>query len=386
MKKTLFIICFLVSLVHGVHISSRKLNCNEITADESIDSFDVEFYLSTYDKQDPVFINLRHNLSTFLNVRKFNPYLRTAVVVHGFLNSHETSWVERLTESMHKYERMNIILVNWSDAFDFPFVYRSAALSTRKTANETSKLIMKMASDLQVPLKNWTYLHFIGHSLGAHVVGQAARLLKMSNHRPAVHRITGLDPANPCFNDVKVAFRLRKSDARFVDIIHTNSAPGLNPNFGLYDRIGHVDFYINGGNNQPSCATRFLPANIPFLSDPGDLIEDLESFLENNFIGLLGQFSSNLMESDYNMICNHLQAPEFFIDSMNPKIIMWGSPVELPITKVNDSLKCENRNCSLGRKCIKIGMAMRGIVEEGAYFVDQPRTKLALKKCKRLSV
>uniref|UniRef100_A0ABD2WJM7 phospholipase A1 n=1 Tax=Trichogramma kaykai TaxID=54128 RepID=A0ABD2WJM7_9HYME len=173
-----------------------------------------------------------------------------------------------------------------------------------------------MASDLQVPLKNWTYLHFIGHSLGAHVVGQAARLLKMSNHRPAVHRITGLDPANPCFNDVKVAFRLRKSDARFVDIIHTNSAPGLNPNFGLYDRIGtfvfffniymfihtffpgHVDFYINGGNNQPSCATRFLPANIPFLSDPGDLIEDLESFLENNFIGLLGQFSSNLSKID----------------------------------------------------------------------------------------
>ncbi|CAB0039548.1 unnamed protein product [Trichogramma brassicae] len=161
-----------------------------------------------------------------------------------------------------------------------------------------SALIMKMASDLQVPLKNWTYLHFIGHSLGAHVVGQAARLLKMSNHRPAVHRITGLDPANPCFNDVKVAFRLRKSDARFVDIIHTNSAPGLNPNFGLYDRIGHVDFYINGGNNQPSCATRFLPANIPFLSDPGDLIEDLESFLENNFIGLLGQFSSNLSKID----------------------------------------------------------------------------------------
>lgn len=78
--------------------------------------------------------------------------------------------------------------------------------------------------------------YFIGHSLGAHIAGQAARLLNKAGI--VVQRITGLDPAYPCFENNSM-LRLNRNDARFVDVIHTNSEPGDNEgNLGIYEPIG----------------------------------------------------------------------------------------------------------------------------------------------------
>jgi len=41
-----------------------------------------------------------------------------------------------------------------------------------------------------------------------------------------------------------------KSDANFVDIIHTNGNE-----FGLMKPLGHIDFYPNGGVSQLNCKT-----------------------------------------------------------------------------------------------------------------------------------
>lgn len=54
-------------------------------------------------------------------------------------------------------------------------------------------------------------------------------------------RITGLDPAQPCFNEGQRLNGLQRGDAAFVDIIHSN--PGI---LGIKDPIGDVDFYPNG--------------------------------------------------------------------------------------------------------------------------------------------
>lgn len=70
-------------------------------------------------------------------------------------------------------------------------------------------------------------------------------------------RITGLDPASPCFyhfNPSGPKFAggtlrsLSKTDARFVDVIHTNGGQ-----LGVKEEIGHYDFYPNGGEEQPGC-------------------------------------------------------------------------------------------------------------------------------------
>lgn len=59
--------------------------------------------------------------------------------------------------------------------------------------------------------------------------------------------VTGLDPAGPLFNFLEP--RLSFSDARFVDIIHTDYRF-----YGIAKATGTVDFFPNGGRRvQPGC-------------------------------------------------------------------------------------------------------------------------------------
>lgn len=79
-----------------------------------------------------------------------------------------------------------------------------------------------------------------GHSLGAHMVGYAGRSFNSQTDQ-LIPRITGLDPARPCFSEGERLDGLRPGDAEFVDIIHSN--PGI---LGIRRRLGDVDFYPNG--------------------------------------------------------------------------------------------------------------------------------------------
>ncbi|CAH1996712.1 unnamed protein product [Acanthoscelides obtectus] len=65
-----------------------------------------------------------------------------------------------------------------------------------------------------------------------------------------IDRISGLDPAGPKF-DYPVApsqNRLCDTDAKFVDIIHTDMQ-----GYGYTPPLGHIDFYPNNGTDQPGC-------------------------------------------------------------------------------------------------------------------------------------
>lgn len=76
----------------------------------------------------------------------------------------------------------------------------------------------------------------MGHSLGSHIAGFAGKtVLSETGYR--VGRISGLDPAGPCFEDMDTSHRLSKNDADYVDVIHTDS--GM---FGLDEPLGERTF------------------------------------------------------------------------------------------------------------------------------------------------
>ena len=66
-------------------------------------------------------------------------------------------------------------------------------------------------------------------------------------------RISGLDPAGPLFSGKKSPVRLDKDDAKFVDVIHSNTEIALGMGLGTNEESGHIDFYVNGGQSQPGC-------------------------------------------------------------------------------------------------------------------------------------
>lgn len=103
----------------------------------------------------------------------------------------------------------------------------------------------------------WGPIWMVGHSLGAHISAYASYLIKESQKgQPEswiVGRITGLDPAQPCFSIADESLKLDKDDAPFVDVIHTNARNLLFLGLGLPEQLGFVDFYPNGGKAQPGC-------------------------------------------------------------------------------------------------------------------------------------
>ncbi|CAG9830943.1 unnamed protein product [Diabrotica balteata] len=59
-------------------------------------------------------------------------------------------------------------------------------------------------------------------------------------------RLRGLDPAFPMFTIFLRNVRLRSTDARFVQVIHTSILGG-------YENMGHADYYANRLIRQPGC-------------------------------------------------------------------------------------------------------------------------------------
>lgn len=68
------------------------------------------------------------------------------------------------------------------------------------------------------------------------------------NVNSVVSFIAGLDPALPLFITASDEDKLDKSDAMFVDVIHSNALIQ-----GKIEQCGHADFYMNGGVLQPGC-------------------------------------------------------------------------------------------------------------------------------------
>lgn len=119
-------------------------------------------------------------------------------------------------------------------------IFRSARIS-REIGKKIGDLLVQL-TNLGLQPEN---LELAGISLGAHIVGFAAKqYYRMTGNKPS--RITGLDPAGPCFRGLTKEHRLDSSDAVRVDVLHTNI-----DGFGIADRLGHVDFYANGGEFQP---------------------------------------------------------------------------------------------------------------------------------------
>ncbi|NXR81554.1 LIPP lipase, partial [Pycnonotus jocosus] len=103
--------------------------------------------------------------------------------------------------------------------------------------------------------------------------------------------LSGLDPAQPYFQGTPIEVRLDKSDAEFVDVIHTDTAPTIpNLGFGMRPAIGHLDFYPNGGVEMPGCEKNAVSQ-----------IVDLDGIWEGT--------------RDF-VACNHLRSYKYYSDSI----------------------------------------------------------------------
>ncbi|CAL1681435.1 unnamed protein product [Lasius platythorax] len=218
-------------------------------------ALDVRFFLSSRKQPRRVQVVLGEQFG--LEWTDFRIERRTVMIVHGFLSHGEETWIRDMEKALLEWADVNVVVIDWS-AGGNTWNYYKAAVNTRIAGYRISQFIEHVTnatiSNEGPDASNWGPLHLIGHSLGAHICGMAAKELKGRRSRWTVRRITGLDPAQPCFRNADASVHLHKNDAPFVDVIHTNGKLLSSLGLGLPEVIGHVDFYPNGGKTQPGCA------------------------------------------------------------------------------------------------------------------------------------
>ncbi|KFR10727.1 Pancreatic lipase-related protein 2, partial [Opisthocomus hoazin] len=107
--------------------------------------------------------------------------------------------------------------------------------------------------------------------------------------------LSGLDPAQPYFQGTPTEVRLDKSDAEFVDVIHTDSAPTIPYlGFGMSTAIGHLDFYPNGGKQMPGCGKNLISEII----DLNGIWEGLRDFVACNHLRSYKYYSDSIIYPD----------------------------------------------------------------------------------------
>ncbi|XP_032450614.1 lipase member H isoform X3 [Leopardus geoffroyi] len=174
-----------------------------------------------------------------LNVTK-----KTTFIVHGFRPTGSPPvWMEDLVQSLLSVEDMNVIVVDWNRGAT-TVIYNHASSKTRKVA----EVLKKFIDQVLVEGASLDNIYMIGVSLGAHISGFVGKM-----YNGQLGRITGLDPAGPLFNGRPPEDRLDPGDAQFVDVIHSDIDA-----LGYKEPLGNIDFYPNGGLDQPGCPKTIL--------------------------------------------------------------------------------------------------------------------------------
>lgn len=167
---------------------------------------------------------------------------QTKVVIHGFKDSSQSALPQELGHAYNDKKMFNVLLLDAEAMLNEGYIkcVHNAPLIGKRLAN--------LLANLEDFGANAEDFHLIGISLGAHIAGWAGKYFRQFKKR-RLGRITGLDPAGPCFSYAHSGQRLDKTDASYVDVIHSNRLVQ-----GVIEPLGHADFYLNGGGPmQPGC-------------------------------------------------------------------------------------------------------------------------------------
>ncbi|KAF2902679.1 hypothetical protein ILUMI_03508 [Ignelater luminosus] len=169
----------------------------------------------------------------------FKQIFPTKIIIHAYQNQGNSAVCLKLRDAYLENNDYNIVIVDWGE-----IAKSNNYLLVVVYAKRIGRIVGEFINFLENNGVEPANIHIIGYDVGAHIAGFSQQGVKRK-----VARITGLDPARYGFR-WRVVGRLTKSDANFVDIIHTNANI-----LGLEKALAHADFYPNGGTIQPGCGS-----------------------------------------------------------------------------------------------------------------------------------
>ncbi|GAB0094896.1 hypothetical protein DMENIID0001_102220 [Sergentomyia squamirostris] len=254
----------------------------------------MSFVFYDNDRRIPFKMN---ELDKLVSYPSFNKNYSTVIFITGWLTRENTenAAARDLAKAYNCLGQHNFIHMDTDNYLNN--LYMWSALNTEDIGMQVAPNVVKFIQN-GVDIDK---IHIIGHSLGAHVAASIGRHFIEIAKRP-LPRITGLDPARPCFNEGEAMTNLQRGDAQFVDIIHTN-----NGGLGKREPIGDADFYPNG--------------------------------------------MSVLMPGCMSIVCSHLRAYEYFIESVYPENHNGFRAVRCNSLTGVTQRRCKSEPISMGYAC-----------------------------------
>ncbi|XP_026961362.1 phospholipase A1 member A isoform X1 [Sagmatias obliquidens] len=243
-----------------------QTKCTDFQNANLLQGTNLKAHFLLFTPSDPLCGQLVEESSDIRNLG-FNATLGTKLVIHGFRAlGTKPSWIDKFISALLQAADANVIAVDW--VYGSTGVYFSAVENVVKLGLEISRFLRK----LLVLGVSESSIHIIGVSLGAHVGGMVGHFYKGQ-----LGQITGLDPAGPEYTRASLEERLDPGDALFVEAIHTDT-----DNLGIRIPVGHVDYYINGGQDQPGCPTSISAGYSYLICDHMRAVHIYISALENS--------------------------------------------------------------------------------------------------------
>lgn len=166
----------------------------------------------------------------------------TTLIVHGF-HSKSLSDYEQIS-SLIQSNTSRVCILDWRS---------SAALKPTWWVGYAQALVNAhyLAPEIAEKLGPNNSVSCIGFSLGAHFCGFISREFDATFGAGLFERIIALDASGPR-PDSAIPL-LSRYDASYVVALHTNAGSLNKGRFGSHELIGHADFFVNDGTNQPNC-------------------------------------------------------------------------------------------------------------------------------------
>lgn len=229
--KTMLVLCSLFVFL-SCAFGNPVQNLDEVAIRATPD--DVTYYLYT-----PHNVETGHSIqSVGTSLPHFDPKKKTFFIIHGWMDGYQAEVNSYVKTALFNNYDVNIFVVDWSP------LAKNLYSTAKNSVTSIGEFVGGFINDLiDTHGVNPSDITLIGHSLGAHVAGNAGSVTKTP-----VGQIIGLDPAAPGFSVDNTENRLDPTDGKYVQVIHTN---GRLLGFGV--SIGDVDYYPNGGNVQAGC-------------------------------------------------------------------------------------------------------------------------------------
>ncbi|CAO1342054.1 unnamed protein product [Diamesa hyperborea] len=198
---------------------------------------DVFFILYTRSNRNGVRIRMNANEIRASTYNRAHP---TRFLIHGWDNDQTATVNVQGIEAYLRRGNFNVIVVDWGvGAITINYI------SARNRVNSVGPFVASFIDFMDLNgFINFNILNLVGHSLGGHAVGIAAKRLT----RGVAEAVFSLDPAGPLFSINSPDTRVASTDANYVEVIHTNGGV-----LGFLEPLGQADFFPNWGSSQPGC-------------------------------------------------------------------------------------------------------------------------------------